>query len=715
VISLGVAGSSIRRGPRVNLSYLTLASAECQRTPRRTRRPRSCIIAPSCIIAAVKRAWLPPLLLAAYGVAFARKAFEGGLLVFADHPGQLYRVAHALTEGLAPWRLNPGWWAGYAELQFYPPGFSYLGAALSYASASALDAATIYQVLLWIVFLLPGAGAYLLLARVLDSPWLALPGAFAALTLSAGSRSGVEEGVRWGLVAARLGWGMLPFLGLSLCGWVEGRKSPPVAAGVLLAAIILVHPAHAPAGIALVLLAAWHGPGRRFARLRQGALLTAAAMGLAAFWLVPLVAHLDMALPLAWGEPAMATIVRGLARQPLLIALTATSVLAWWMARRRPSVQATTLWLSDLPPALAGVVVLDAWVAQPLGLEWLPADRLVDGFLLSLILSASLAIADVVRCWPRAPHWAVAVAAVALCAALSSWNGPEPGLSLWPRQWPNEWPKYDAVARDVHMAELWDALATTPPGRVLFVRSSVPLESRPDWRRPHSHLTALTPLYTGREILNGTFTHPSPVAGLLYTGSPRNRAITLLAEQRDGLALFGRPLTALRAETFDRLVDRLRVSSVVALDEDEGRLGFVAANPAWSGPSRIGPFLVFVSRTSRPTPTRAGLQHWRLAIPVHAAGWIPTGLAYSPLWQCRSGGHRLAVRRDDLGLLEVDVPAGPAGTIDLAHVPGRPERVGLALTGVSGLALGLEWLRGRGRRSPGRVGGPVGVRRAGRS
>jgi hypothetical protein len=641
----------------------------------------------------VKRAWLPPLLLIAYGLAFARKALEGGLLVFDDHPGQLYRIAHALTEGLAPWRLNPGWWAGYAELQFYPPGFSYAGAFLHYASLTTLDAAGTYRVLLWIVFLLPGVSTYFLLAWVLESPWLALPGAFLALTLSAGSRSGVEEGMRWGLVAARLGWGVLPILGLSLHGWTEGRR-PPIAAPVLLAAIILIHPAHAPAGLALVFLAAWHGPGSRWTRLGQAALLTSAGFGLAAFWLLPLLAHLGMALPLAWGEPTLVTISRAFVEQPLLIVLAMLSVLASWMVRRSRTSSPSNLWLCDLPVVLALLIILDAAVAQPFGLSWLPADRLLDGFLLAVILSASLAIALVSRRWSRVPDWTMALASIALCAALSSWNRPEPSLSLWPRSWPNEWPKYDAVARGVRIAALWEALAKAPAGRILFVRSSVPLESRPDWRRPHSHLTALTPLYTGREILNGTFTHPSPIAGLFYTGSPRNRAITHLAEEGDGLALFGRPLAELGAGAFDRLAGRLRVSSVVALDEDQGHLGFVAANPGFVGPSRIGPFLVFVSRDSRPTPASSGPQRWRLSIPAHEAGWVPTGMAYSPLWQCRDDGRLLPMRRDALGLLEVNVPAGGATAIDLAHVPGNPERTGLALSGLSGLALVLvRWRR----------------------
>lgn len=629
---------------------------------------------------------MPFFLLVAYGLAFAWKALGGGLLVFDDHPGQLYRIAHVLTVGFAPWRLNPGWWAGYAELQFYPPGFSYAGAALHYASLGTLGLSATYRVLLWITFLLPGVSVYLLLARVLGSPWLALPGAFLALTLSAGSRSGVEEGLRWGLVAARLGWAALPLLALSLCRWTAAPR-PPLAASALLAAIILTHPAHAPAGVALVFLAAWHGPGSRRARLGQAALLSALAGGLAAFWLLPLLAHLGMALPLAWGEPSLATLARSVARQPLLIALTVASVLASWTLRRSNAPASAGLWLSDLAPALALVILLDGAGAEPLGLLWLPADRLLDGLLLALILGASLALAAVQRRVPVLPAWALAIASIGLACLLSSPSRAEPGLSLWPRSWPNEWPKYGAVAGGLRLGELWAELRKAPAGRTLFVRSAVPLEYRADWRRPHSHITALAPLDAGREILNGTFTHPSPVAGLVYTGSPVNRPITLLVERRDGVTLFGRPLAELDAATFNDLAVRLRVSSVVALDEDRGRLGFVADNRAFRGPSRVGPFLLFVARDPRPTPAPSGPQRWQVAIPAHHESWVPTGMAYSPLWQCRADGRPFAARRDALGLLEVNVPAGGPTVIELAHVPGAAEWAGLALSGVVCLAL----------------------------
>ena len=271
---------------------------------------------------------MPPALLAVYAVAFGWRALGGGLLVFDDHPGQLYRLAHAITLGWAPWRFNPGWWAGYAELQYYPPGFAWLGALIHLAADGALDLAAVYQVLLWLAWLLPGVTVYALLRRALGDPWLALPGAFVALTLSAGSRSGVEEGLRWGLVAARLGWGVLPLLALCLLRWAQGATRPPLAGAGLVAAVVLLHPAHAPAAAALLALAALHGAPRR-ARVGLAALILAAGLGLAAIWLLPLLAHLRMALPLAWADATPLALGRRLVSQPVLLALAILTVIAW--------------------------------------------------------------------------------------------------------------------------------------------------------------------------------------------------------------------------------------------------------------------------------------------------------------------------------------------------------------------------------------------------
>src|SRR5262245_28923108 len=637
---------------------------------------------------AVIRRWAPPVLLAVYALAFGSQALGGGVLAFDDHPGQLYRVIHAITIGLAPWRWNPGWWAGYAELQYYPPGFAYTGALLHYATLGAIAPPAIYRVLLWVTFLLPGAATYALLARVLGRAWLALPGAWVALTLSAGSRSGIEEGLRWGLVAARLAWGLLPCLALALVPWVEGRARPARVTVFLLGTILLIHPAHWPAAVVLVLLAAAHGRDRW--RWRHAVLVVLFGTGLAAFWLVPLVSSLQLALPLAWGDGSLGGLAAAVAARPLLVVLAVTSALTL-VPSRTGALPPRARWLVGLAPALALLIVIDATLGPALGVLWLPADRLLDSFLLALVVGASLALALLAQRFPRAPRPALALAAVGLALVLSSSHRGEPSLTTWPGRDRNEWPKHGELVARLRLDALWPAIREAPPGRILFVRSGVPLDRAADWRRPHTHLTALTPVETGREILNGTFTHPSPVAGLLYTGSAANEPIRLLAEQRDGLTLFGRPLEQLGAGDFHRLAERLRVAMVVALDEDEPRLGFVRADPSFAGPERLGPFRIFRAREMRPPPHPAGPQRWTLAPSSPAGGWTPAGVAGSPRWQARHGADRLPTRRDPLGLLEIEAPPG-AAAVDLVYGAGWWEWLGCAVTLASGAGL-LAWPR----------------------
>jgi hypothetical protein len=637
----------------------------------------------------VHRDRLPPALLAAYAAAFGWRALGGGLLIFDDHPGQLYRLAHALTLGPAPWRLNPGWWGGYAELQFYPPGFAWLGAAVHALGLGALSLAGTYRLLLWLAWLLPGVATYLLLSRVMGSAWLALPGAFVALTLSAGSRSGVEEGLRWGLVASRLGSGLLPLLALSLLRWSAGASPHAPWAAPLLAAIILMHPAHAPAGVLLVALAAWARSREAPGAWRDAALIALSGTGLAAVWLLPLLAHLSMALPLAWGDASLAGLVRPLASRPLILVMATAWAWVAWPAGRLHAPSATGSWLVALFPTMAVLVLLDALVAQPLGMAWLPADRLLDSFLLALVLGASLALSRLRAVLPAFPEWGVSASAVVLAVSLA-WGHPEPALSLWPRE--GEWPRYETVSRGVRLEALWDALRQAPPGRALFIRSSLPLDYRPEWWRAHSHVTALAPLHAGREILNGTFTHPSPVAGLVYTGSAANRPITRLVEQRDGVTLFGLPLDAITPEAFNRLAERLRISAVVAVEQDAGRLGFVSDNPAFARPVRVGPFFVFSAREARPTPLLVDAQRWRMSIPAGRGEWMPAGMAWSPLWRATAGGGPIETRRDEAGMLEVKAPPGTVA-VELEHAPGPAEWAGLAITAASALLLGLARIR----------------------
>jgi hypothetical protein len=622
--------------------------------------------------------WLPFALLLAYGVAFASRAFGVAPLAFDDHPGQLARLLHVVREGPAPWAWNTGWWAGYPEMQFYPPGWFYVGASLSWVSFGVVSPTAAYQVMLWTTYLAPGLATFVLLHRLLGDGWCALPGAFAVLAFAGdpagGSASGVEGGTHVGMVAARLGWALLPLLSLALAPWTSGGGRFPRAAVVVLTAIVLTHPAHTPAAVAVLVAAALVSPARRALACVTVAAL--AALGLAAFWLVPLLAHLAETRALAWGALARSAIAT-----PFTAMLVAFALLA--VTRRRSAAVTATLhavWL-----ALLGVG-LDALVVEPLGLRFLPTDRVADGAWILLLVASGLGAGVVVDAVSR--RVPPLVAAGVVIVTLVAFSLPGRALALWPRA--ADWPSYATVSQGLRLDDLWRAIREAPPGRVLFIRSGAPLVYGSEWYRPHTHVTALTPWLTGRAIIGGTFTHGAPVAAFVYRGDAGSAPITRLAEQLDGVSLFGWPLDALDAPTFQAYARRLRIAAVVALEDDAGHLAFLA-DPPYRRRS-VPPFLVFFSNDA-PAPIRPlGGSRWEVTLDG-AGEWRSTGVAFSPLWRAERNARPIATRRGLLGDLEVRTGPG-VETVRLAYGPGGVEVAALALSAAALFVLIVDgWRR----------------------
>ena len=629
---------------------------------------------------------LPALALLAYGIAFASASIGRSLPVFDDHPGQLHRLWHVVTFGPAPWAWNPFWWTGYPELQFYPPAFAYAGALLHWLSFGGLPIESAYLALLWLAYLAPGFTTLFALTRVQRSPWLALPGAFVALTLSLwpALMSGVEGGVRVGMAPARLGWAMLPLLLGVLVPWADGRAPFPARAVVPLAAlIVLTHPAHLPAAVVLVLLAALVASPRR-RRLAVALRWLGVAALLTAFWTLPLVARASETRALAWGRLAD-TLPQA---RPVLLGLLAVLALTAPLAARAS--RSGGVWLAAIFPwAMALIAALDGFVLERAGIRWLPADRVMDSVWLVVLLAGFVRLGGIHglnrpmpgRLWlPRHQdvQWACLTLLVVLALA-----SVDRTLTLWPRA--ADWPSYAPTVRGLRMDALWQTLKSAPPGRVLFVRSSVPLVYGTDWWRPHTHITALTPRASGREIVNGTFTHPSPIAALVYRGDAGRGAITTLVERLDGVSLFGRPLESLDAATLNEYAGRLRVSAIVALEDDLPRLPALADNPVFRTRRAQPPFVVWLGDPAL-LPQPSGPGRWRVLIDGAPGEWASAGLTYYPLWRATSIGRGLETRRGAAGDLEVRVPS--SGAVELTYGPGGPEIAGLVVT-----ALGvLLWL-----------------------
>jgi hypothetical protein len=159
----------------------------------------------------------------------------------------------------------------------------------------------------------------------------------------------------------------------------------------------------------------------------------------------------------------------------------------------------------------------------------------------------------------------------------------------------------------------------------------------------------------------------------------------MLAEQRDGQTLFGRPLEALTPEAFNDLARDLGIGLVVALDEDVGRSRFLIDNQSVRSLTRIGSFNVFVLAGGGSDPTPVGAQRWQVSPPPAAAGWVSLPIAYSPLWRAHADGAPLRLRRGERGLVEVELVT-PGSSVELEHRAGAAEWAG------GGLSLGAVLL-----------------------
>jgi hypothetical protein len=634
----------------------------------------------------VRAALLLPLIgLLAYAMAFAASAIGiSSPLAFDDHPGQLYRAWHVVQHGPAPWAWNAGWWTGYPELQFYPPAFAYAVAVVHAASLGTVSLPTAYQALLWLAYLAPGVSAFALLARMTGSGWAALPGAFIALALSAGLTSGVEGGVHWGMVAARLGWALLPLLLLVLVPWIEAEQPVPWAVAPLVATLVITHPAHLPTALAFVLAAALASRSHRRTRVGIAVLVLALAGALTAFWTVPLLFRLPHTRALAWGS--LSTGPASALAQPLPLVLIALALVAGSAAGdARPR---TTALVARMPWIMALVVAADALVAEPLDIRWLPANRIADGAWMALVLAAGRGAGWLIGHPMVSRSIPPALASLGAVVVLALLSLPGHTMTLWPR--PGEWPSEASVERGFRLPALWEALRAGPEGRTLITRSGLPLVHRGEWYRPHTHITALAPLRAGRPIVHGTFTHPSPVAAFVYRGHAAGGPIETLAEELDGRTLFGRPFADLDAGTFNDVTERLGISTVLVLDEDLPARDLMAANGAFGRQPSSPPFLLYARRTATPIPQETAPGRWQVALDGRPGDWVSARVAYYPLWRADQGGQSRAVRAGRLGELEVRLGAS-GQPVTLTYRAGWPERAGLAISGTAALAL-LAWL-----------------------
>ncbi len=662
------------------------------------------------------------LFLAAAAWFAARNYVLSSLFIWGDHPGQFMRFWYPTAVSVPQYGRvvdwNPLWYAGYPELQFYPPGHALLGLALNAITLGLLSPERVYNLIPAAALVLPVFTTFAFL-RVSLAP--AGRGASrvaglvaAALALSFTPMWGGANAVPIGLMGERLAFGVVPLV--LLAGWklVEspsGRRLS-LAAG-LLAILVLLHPFHAPAAVIAVsgyALARWlllrfersSTAAARWPWLAGWLLL---AVGFTAWWLLPLVVR---------QTPYSAGLVRTTLSQTLdwfkfypvipnlLIAVTPALML---LAHRDWRVRASVGVLAALIPTLVLIVLLDyAVLFDRLNITALDPIRFIAEYYMAFILLTGAAAGAVVsrflwRVPPLATALAVLLVVVLKPVATTAWTDMRYIIGV-----PQE-STLDGLFKHPAFNGLWETLAEDPAadGRVLFTSYYLQV-TWPDGQTTPTAIKAMTPYLTGREIVGGTFSHWSPGARLLWVGDPWASLLPGQVELEDDQRMLGIPWGELSDATLLAAVRALNVTTIVANMDDTNARAMLNSAPHFQRFWENGHFVLYHVLDTAPAWVEADgaevhlverdARRWVIQVDRAGAGASLTAkMAFYPLWRADAGSQRLPITPNPYGMQQIELPAGGPYTVTLAYREGWPEWAGLIATVGALSAAAFLWLR----------------------
>jgi hypothetical protein len=632
-----------------------------------------------------------PVLAVALGLFLVRGVVGGRPPAGEDVMAHLIRADFALPHLVA--RLRPDGWfprmvLGQDEFLFNGPGLTWLVALLRALTLGALSTAGALKLVgVAGVVTLPPAVAFLARSYGLSRPAAGLA-AVLSLLVSSPYGPGLQGLFTVGLIPNQIGAVLFCLALGAVVRALDGTRGGgvAVAAAVASAGLLVTHLVSALVLAVFVglTLAARAATGRLSGRgLGRLAVAAAGAGGLAAFWLVPMLAHRDLhGVYTGWDTPPLpsrlADVVTG---HVLLPAGFAVVVVAGWLYQLRRS--------ADRRAALVWVVVGAAYLPLAYAVLRLfgPGDvtlQLPNRGLGYVGLLATFAIAGPLASaagrFGRNGHAAVLVVAAAGVLAFA------PGRST-PGQLAEPHLELRAAAEALR--------EVVPPGARFATQRDWPAEvSRTGIIHPETWLARVS----GRDTLNGYNLEAvsTPDAAMV----PDSIEADEPEVSADRLARYGVTHVVL---TDDRGAGRLVASGRFRLVWRVAPVVILAVEPRDGAPPPA-------SLVDSPVPLSAFLVDARaehVGVDVHTDRRAPVSLAvaWSPKWHGRLDRRAIALRRTNDGLIEADVPAGDH-ELRLDYRTDGWDRLGLGLTllTITGMAVA------RRRRLVGRFSGGGGPR-----
>jgi hypothetical protein len=550
--------------------------------------------------------------------------------------------------------------------------------------------AMIYEAVAFIGYALPGLTFYYALRHLSFPSRAAFAAGLSALVLPAFFDG--ATGLFIGMVGSRIGWALSALVLVWTMDWLEGRDAWHGWLAILaLAAVILAHPYHV---IGLLSALGLYALVRRLPIVRAGLrvlIVIVSALALDAFWLAPLFAH---------SSTEMIPVIRSTLDQTwrvmtdawlLPYVLLALPMLPVLRRERDPGKRTVVIMLLALPFLLAGVILgTHVVLINQFHIYQIDPVRMIGEYYLAWIWLAALGITQIGQ-WiadmaplRRIPgsitSWAVTLCLGAVLAIpftqSAGYYQPKPG----------DEPRFLSQAiRDYRLDEFWATLRKTP-GRVLFTSYLTQLRARGTEAFPTT-LAALTPLFSGRAIVGGTYTAWSPIAAQLWVGTTHPSVLWGLSQDQQDRSLFGIPLEELSDAQLADYSRRLNISAIVAGVDDYQTRVLLDASPRFQSYYNNGLFFVYKIKDLQPSWIEAkaadielvSLSDDRIELYVRSAqanAHVGIKVYAYPLWRAYAAGASMPITRDDLALMDIALPRGDNYTVTVRYEPGMAENMG---------------------------------------
>ncbi|MFH1961972.1 MAG: hypothetical protein ABIJ30_03705, partial [bacterium] len=213
-----------------------------------------------------------------------------------DNPGVFFELWYSLKIAIPQmgnmFTWNPYWSAGIPSMQFYPPGFIFIGIFLDMITLHLLNIENIYSLLTLFTYFLPGVSTFFLYSRLglsrTSTFFTVLVMLLYHVAILNSMFLGADiGGMAIGMLSNRIAIGLFPLALYFAIGCFQenGRLRDVVLTGLTLGMIYLTHPMHSmlpTLGIFLI----WLFNHRS---LRKGFGVLSIAIGTSAFWVLPLI------------------------------------------------------------------------------------------------------------------------------------------------------------------------------------------------------------------------------------------------------------------------------------------------------------------------------------------------------------------------------------------------------------------------------------------